>query len=234
MAKFPVAGTAPTDAPTIKQDAAFVPDFVTFVGVPLAQAAVTGVGLALLASLVLAAAIVLLGLHLTARAWLLAGLGALAIAVFVTVDEFPARRQEVLDGWYKRELRDGRDYTGDNVIGAPGAHPVMTTVNGGSQLTDVMVIDGERALFQAFIRTAETANTVRALAAAGWRDERLCEKYRMWLTDIVRMPDGGMAAERYGKGQWRLRYPAADILPVVDRMEWIVDAAQNNPQPRHN
>ena len=155
MTKYPVAGTAPQDAPTIKQDAAFVPTFVTFVGVPLAQAAVTGVGLALLAFLVVAGAIVLLDLHATARAWLLAGLGAAVIAVGVIVHQFPARRQEVLDGWYKRELRDGRDYTGDGVVGAP-RDPIPARSQG--KPADARG-EARRALLRRFVETLYDVGT---------------------------------------------------------------------------
>ncbi len=156
MARFDVAGTAPQDAPTIKQDAAWLPSLMTFVGVPLTQAAVMGVGLALLAFLVVAGAIVLLDLHATARAWGLAGLGAAVIAVGVIVHQFPARRQEVLDGWYKRELRDGRDYTGDGQIGAP-RDPIPARSQGKSP-ADARG-EARRALLRRFVETLYDVGT---------------------------------------------------------------------------
>lgn len=212
MTKYDVAGTAPTDAPTIKQDAAFVPDFVTFVGVPLAQAAVTGFGLALLAFLVLTVAIVLLGLHLTARAWLLAGLGALAIAVFVTVDEFPARRQEVLDGWYKRELRDGRDYTGDGQIGVP-RDPIPARSQGKS--TDARG-EARRALLRRFVETlydvGTTYNDLKPIV------DNNIQQVRTWLKLLASDSYGVIWMEKHGKREdvGGFLVDRAEALRIID------------------
>lgn len=130
MTKYPVAGTAPQDAPTVKQDAAFVPTLATFVGVPLAQAAVPGVIGALCLVIVASIVLVFTGLAAEPRAWFVALAAAALLCLGVTARYFPERRQEIRDGWRKREVRDGVDYDGDGHIGTPPRDPIPARSQG--------------------------------------------------------------------------------------------------------
>ncbi|WP_367351136.1 hypothetical protein, partial [Ottowia sp.] len=119
MAKYDVAGTAPTDSgATVKQEGV-LPTVAALVGVPLRAAAVPGVILGLVVVIVAVVVIVFAGLAAEPEAWLVAGAGALVVCLGVTLKLWPERYREVLPAIYKREVAEGRDINGDGMIGAP-------------------------------------------------------------------------------------------------------------------
>lgn len=149
--------------------------------------------------------------------WLWFGGLVLALFAFLISKSYPERLRIADTTLHNLEMLLHQDLNNDSFI---GAHPAKVNTT-DERLTEARKIERTRADFRAFVTQAGKRTTVRALHAAGWKNDEKNELYRNWLFTIVRMPDGNPAAHETGRGEWGLAYPVADVLAAVEKLEWI-------------